>query len=287
MSQPTPNRKRSTEITISDDDSDTMNFSKKLKLSQPENAPKSPETSFIFQPSQKAVSPENPPKSPEESFIFQTSQKPVSPEYPDPKSPEKSFVFHSQKPVTPEKPKVVISDSRATPRNSLAGWSDSPINVSSDGASDSRSKSPDLSLFNQLNETQFDFKIKTISDTLRDLQNDALKYGDVAKMSKTSVVKFHKFWLKIRCPALIGMPTKNLTQMELLDLHTIIYGVDHSPRKRKSLYRSLIQKESEEKSEAESGPPEIPPEPMSEDDSFIFTTGKSDPTPEVHIIPSD
>ena len=124
-----------------------------------------------------------------------------------------------------------------TPQKPLANWN-SPVNLSDDRME--TQSSADASLFNQLNETQFDFQIRTISDAMHELQADAFTNGDIEKLSKTGSLKFHKFWLKIRCPLLIGISTKNLTHMELTELHTMIYSVDQSSTKSKTLYKSLL-----------------------------------------------
>ena len=68
-------------------------------------------------------------------------------------------------------------------------------------------------------------EIRTIEDTLRQFKHESEK-GTVVKHSKDGAeFKFHDFWLRVRCPALIHFNTKVLSTEELSRLHHIIYSL--------------------------------------------------------------
>ena len=68
-------------------------------------------------------------------------------------------------------------------------------------------------------------EIRTIEDTLRQFKQES-ETGTVIKHSKEGAeFKFHDFWLRVRCPALIHFNTKVLSTEELSRLHHIIYSL--------------------------------------------------------------
>ena len=74
-------------------------------------------------------------------------------------------------------------------------------------------------------KTNVNLEIRTIEDTLRYFKRDSEK-GTVIKYSKEGAeFKFHDFWLRVRCPALIHFNTKVLSTEELSRLHHIIYSL--------------------------------------------------------------
>ena len=51
----------------------------------------------------------------------------------------------------------------------------------------------------QINETQFDLEIRTLSNTLESLRNSSSVHGDLLKYSKSGkLFKFHRFWVSLR-----------------------------------------------------------------------------------------
>ena len=74
-------------------------------------------------------------------------------------------------------------------------------------------------------KTNVNLEIRTIEDTLRYFKRESEK-GTVIKYSKEGAeFKFHDFWLRVRCPALIHFNTKVLSTEELSRLHHIIYSL--------------------------------------------------------------
>lgn len=191
-------------------------------------------------------SPENPPSPREEtladekSFVFHKSgtKRKSSQSTPSPDSPpspkeetlvdEKSFVFH--KSGTKRKSSQSTASEAKQPRQSqylppasnflrpLASWN-SPLEE------DTNLDEQNTSFMNQLNETRMELQINTIEGALTELRVDALQNGDLLKLSSTGDrVRFHSFWVRARCPALLKLNTKTLSTTELKELHNVMYS---------------------------------------------------------------
>ena len=123
--------------------------------------------------------------------------------------------------------------SKIKPGKPLAVWDDS-----------SEENSQNSNFFNQVNETQMNLSILEIQPSFEKFRKLALENGDLIKFSKTGSVRFHRFWVEIRCPRLLSISTKNLSQEELKNLHRVIYSSQNDENETKSLMKTILEKSS-------------------------------------------
>ena len=151
---------------------------------------------------------------------------------------EPSFIHDSPQKSTeknhhPENHSKTDDTTKTKPEKPLAVWDDS-----------SEENSQNSTFFNQVNETQMNLSILEIQPSFEKFRKLALENGDLIKFSKTGSVRFHRFWVEIRCPRLLSISTKNLTQEELKNLHRVIYSSQNDENETKSLMKTILEKSS-------------------------------------------